>query len=141
MRGSASADREYRRSLCRASERRLARDSATSCLVGQSFSNRSPERGVRTSKIVEAKPLAVIVSEIELGSVAVQVRLTDVEVTAEHTALEDREEVLNRVGVPEGRTDIQFDGILDNLASKPRERAIKKTPRYRRSRAQGESER
>jgi hypothetical protein len=37
----------------------------------------------------------------------------------------------------------QFDRILDKVASKPRERAraIKKTPRSKRSRGQGESER
>lgn len=31
----------------------------------------------------------------------------------------------------------QFDRILDKLASKPRERVIKKTPRYRHSRESG----
>ena len=48
---------------------------------------------------VTPKRGAAIVAEIELGKVAVQVRFAAMLIDADHAALEDREHVLDRVGV------------------------------------------
>jgi hypothetical protein len=110
-RGSSIIDRLRRRLGC-ASERRFARPAATSCFVSQPLAFGADESGVGTCQIVEAKPFAVVVSEIELGSIAMQVRLADVEIAAVNAALEDREEVFDRIGVPESGAHVFLGAVV-----------------------------
>src|SRR4051812_45943535 len=67
--------------------------------------------------VIDAKPLAVVVSEVELGSVAMQMHLADVEVATVNAALEDREEVLDGVRVPEVGADIFFGAVVDGAVT------------------------
>lgn len=50
--------------------------------------------------------LAGVVTEIELSGVALQMRFADMVINADDPALEDGEEVFNRIGVEIGRTAI-----------------------------------
>jgi hypothetical protein len=73
------------------SERRLARDSATRRRIGQALALCADEDAICSLEIVDAERDPVVVPEIELGSVAVQVRLGDVEVAPIDSAFQDAE--------------------------------------------------
>ena len=53
--------------------------------------------------VFDAESRAAVVAEIELGEVAVQVGLAAMLIDAVHAALEDREHVLDGVGVDDRR--------------------------------------
>ena len=112
-RGSPIADRARRRRLGRASERRFARE------FGDETSHRSgacPSRQQARDprvQVIDTERDPVVLPEIELGSIAMQVRFAHVKVAAEHAALEDRKEVFDRVGMPELRPDIFLDRVVD----------------------------
>ena len=56
--------------------------------------------------------LAGVVAEIELCGVAAKVRFREVMVGADHAALEDREEVFDRIGVLEAARGDIFAGAV-----------------------------
>ena len=96
-RGSAGA-----RDRLRLSEGRRRRTPCErSCFVRQPLALRAEDGAISAGLIVDAEADPVVVSEIEFGRVAVQVRFADVEIAAVDAALEDRKEILDRVGVPE----------------------------------------
>jgi hypothetical protein len=70
------------------------------------------DRAVGALFVPDPEPGPVVVAEIELGRIAADVRLADVEVAAVDAALEDREEVLDGVGVPEDAPDILLGTVV-----------------------------
>jgi hypothetical protein len=64
--------------------------------MGQALALDALEGEVRALAIAEVFD---VVTKIELGGVAVQMALSHVVIGADHAALEDRKEVLDRVGV------------------------------------------
>ena len=97
-RGSFARDRPF---MGRALERRLACDSATRRRIGQAFALYAEKRAIGSFKIVNPESDPVVVSKIELGSVAMQMGLGDVKIAAVDPALEDREIIFGGVCVPE----------------------------------------
>src|SRR4051794_3070065 len=82
-RGS-SCDESDRRRLRRSSERRRLKPLlATSCFVGQSLALDAGQRAVGAGQIVDAELGARVVSEIELGEIAVEMLFLDVLVDAD----------------------------------------------------------
>src|SRR5262245_28241772 len=61
---------------------------AMSCFVGQPLALGTLDRNRRSLRVVNAEPLAIIHSEIELGQVPVQVLLIDALIGADKAALE-----------------------------------------------------
>lgn len=101
------------RFLAPALERGLARNSATRRRIGQALAPRADQCAISALQVVDPSRNPVVVPKIELSGIAVQVRLADVEVAAEHGALEDAEKVLDRVGMPKGSTDVFLDRVID----------------------------
>ena len=97
-RGSASTGAGRRRFSER---RRSGATRETSRSVGQPLALCPEQRAIGAGHVVNAKADPVVVPEIELGCIPMQVLLADVEVAAINAALEDRKEVLDRIGVPE----------------------------------------
>src|SRR5262249_3913439 len=62
--------------------------------------------------------LAMVIHEIAFGSVAVQVRLRNVEIAAKNRSLEDREIIFDRIGVPEISANIFLDRVIDPAMSR-----------------------
>jgi hypothetical protein len=100
--------------------RRQRRNAAACCCsvlgcvsppIGQTLANRPHEGRVSALGIVH---LAGVVAEVELGGVSSKVRLAHVVIGADHAALEDRKEVLDRVAVlePAGR-DVLAGAVID----------------------------
>jgi hypothetical protein len=89
----------------------------TSCSIGQPLPLGTDYRAVGTLQIVNSERDSVVVPEIELGSVAMQMCLANVEIAAVDTALEDREEVLDRVGVPERASDVFLRTVVDRAVA------------------------
>src|SRR6516162_7656554 len=77
----------------------FALPSATSCFVGQPLTLDALDRAISTSGIVNTKSDSVAIAEIELGEVAVKVRLADVEITPVDPAFQQREEAFDGVDV------------------------------------------
>jgi hypothetical protein len=71
----------------------------TSPPIGQALALDAAQRRVGTGRVIHAEGGAVIVSEVELGEVAMEVFLAAMMVDATHPALENAEEALERVGV------------------------------------------
>ena len=69
----------------------------------------------RTGLIVHAFGDTIIVAKIKFRKVAVQMLLADVMVSANNAALQDREMVLNGVGVPDLGADILVGAVIDGL--------------------------
>ena len=93
----------------------------TSCSIGEPLALGPYERPIGAGLIVDAEPNSVVVPEIELGRVAMQVRLADVEVAAVDPALEDREVVFGGVGVPKRTPHVFLRGVINGTV--PRELA------------------
>jgi hypothetical protein len=89
----------------------------TSCSIGEPLPRGADDRAIGTLQIVDAKCDPVAVPKIELGSVAVQVRLAYMEIAAIDAALEDREEVLDGVGMPEDAADIFLGTVIDRAVA------------------------
>ena len=118
-RGSGlKVDRERRRLSV---GRRRVPPRETSCSIGEPLALGTYERAIGAGLIVNAEPNSVVVPEIELGRVAMQVRLADVEVAAVDPALEDREVVFGGVGVPKRTTHVFLRGVINGTV--PRELA------------------
>src|SRR5438552_5067065 len=73
--------------------------SATSRSIGEPLSLGTDQGACRAVEIIDAERGAVVVPEIELGEVAVKVRLANVEIAAVNPALQNRKEILGGVGV------------------------------------------
>ena len=71
--------------------------------IGEAFASNALERNVRALVV---RVFAGIITEIELRRVAMQVGLAQVVIGADHAALEDGEEVFDRVGVEHAMTAI-----------------------------------
>src|SRR5579863_3918488 len=84
----------------------------TSRSIGQALSLGADQRTISAGYIVDAKRDPVVVAEIELGRVAMQVRLADVEIAAVDPALEDAKKVFDRVGVPERGAHIFLGAVV-----------------------------
>ena len=126
-RGSAGVARGRRRLSER---RRRFAPRERSCFVGESLALCTDEHAIGAHLIIDTERDPVVVPEIKLGRIAMQVRLADVEVTAVDAALEDRKEVLDRVGVPESGPNIFLGGMIDGpvagelIAHRPADRSI-----------------
>ena len=70
-----------------------------SCLIGEPLALRAGQCEIGALHVVDAKPDAMRVTEVELVQIPLQVRLRDVLVDAVNAALEDREIAFNGVGV------------------------------------------
>ena len=83
-------------------ERRVRAGAAreTSCFVSQPLALCANQRAIGAGHVIDAQGDPVVVAEIKFRRVAMQVLFADVEVAAVYAALEDREEILDRVGVP-----------------------------------------
>jgi hypothetical protein len=110
-RGSPLDGRDRLR-LWRASERRLARPSATRRRIGQALALHTEERAISPFQIINSESDSIVVSEIELGGVTVQMSLGDVEITAVDSALQDREIIFGSVGVPEIGADVFLGAVV-----------------------------
>ena len=114
-RGSGlKVDRERRRLSV---GRRVFAPRETSCSIGQPLALGADNRAVGARLVIDAERDPVVVAEIELGRVAMQMRLADVEIAAVDPALEDREEVFDRVGMPERSADIFLGAVVDGAVS------------------------
>src|SRR6516165_7456607 len=91
--------------------RRLA-PRKTSCSIGEPLALGASNSASGAFQIVDSECDPVVVSEIELGSVAMQVRLADVEIAAVHATLNDREEILDRIGMPECGADVLLGAMV-----------------------------
>ena len=109
-RGSSGAERKRRRL---SEGRRFWAPRETSRSIGKPLALDATQQAIGASLIVDSERDAVVVAEIELCCVAVQVRLANVEIATVDAALEDREEVLDRIGVPECSTDILLRRMVD----------------------------
>src|ERR1700730_14520754 len=99
-------DDRGRRLPDRALDRRHARPGATSCFVGQPLADNTANYAISALNVIDAKSDPVVVSEIELGSVAMKMGLGNVEIAPVDAALEDGKVVFGGVGVPEIGADI-----------------------------------
>jgi hypothetical protein len=70
-----------------------------SCLIRETLSSKAPQREIGAGFIVNAKGNAGILAEIKLSQIAVKVLCVDVLIDANQTALQDRKETFERVGV------------------------------------------
>jgi hypothetical protein len=84
-----------------------------SCFVRQPLALGADDGAISSGLIVDSERNAIVVPEIELGRVAMQMRFADVEIATIDAAFEDREEVLDRVGVPEGSPHVLLRGVVD----------------------------
>lgn len=82
--------------------------------IGEPLADDTLEGIGRPFGIVHAKGNPVVVSEVELGKVAVQMLLADMVEGAGDAALQDREVTLDGVGVNVA-TDIFLDAVVDGL--------------------------
>jgi hypothetical protein len=89
----------------------------TSCSISEPLAFGADDRAVGSGDIINPERDSVVVPEIELGSVAMQMCLANVEIAAVDTALEDREEVLDRVGVPERASDVFLRTVVDRAVA------------------------
>jgi hypothetical protein len=103
---------QERRFLRRALERRLALDSATRRRIGQPLALRADERTIGAFEVVDPERDPVVVPEVELGGVAVQMGLGDMEIAAVDPALEDREVIFGSIGVPEIGADVLLSAVV-----------------------------
>jgi hypothetical protein len=71
----------------------LGSEPQTSCLIGQPLAFRAFDGAIGALQIVDAEGDSVVEPEIELGGVAMQMRLANMEIGAVDAAFEDREEV------------------------------------------------
>src|SRR5258708_39956759 len=83
-----------------------------SCSIGEPLAFDSFQCAIGALFIVDPKRDPVVVSEIELGSVPMQVSLADVEITAVNPAFEDAEVIFDRVGVPEVGADVFLGAVV-----------------------------
>ena len=72
---------------------------SVSYLIRQALANDTMQRNARAVRVIEAKRNAVIITELELGKVAVQMLFAAVLEHTFHAALEDAEIALNRVAM------------------------------------------
>lgn len=86
---------------------------AESCSIGQPFAFHPDERAIGAGQIVDAEAGAVVVAKVELCRVAMQMRFGDMEIATEQAAFEDREEVFDRVGVPEHRAHVFLGAVIN----------------------------
>jgi len=110
-RGSVAAGRGLRR-LGRALERRLTRPSATRRRIGEPLPLDAQKSAVGSFQIIDSKRNPVVVHEVALGSVAMQMRLADVEIAAVNRPLEDAEITFDRVRVPEIGADVFLGTVV-----------------------------
>jgi len=75
----------------------------------------------------------MVVPEIKLSSVAMQMGFTDVMIDAVDPTLEDREEIFDRVGMPEVGTDIFLGAVIDGAVGRRTFRRSLDRPSSRRS--------
>lgn len=107
--------RRKRRAFC------LAVTGFVSPPIRQALADDALEQLVGAGAIIDAKGLALVVAEVEFGEIALQVLRRHVVVRADDPALEDRKEVLNRVGVVEAaRADVFFGRVPSRMASRMR---------------------
>ena len=59
----------------------------------------------------------MVVAEIELGGVAVQMGFGNVVIRSDDPALEDREVIFDRVGVPELRANVFLGAVVDGAVA------------------------
>ena len=90
---------------------------ATNCSIGQPLADGTPQRDIGTACIVHAQTGAVVVSEIELGGVAVQVMLGTMLGDADHPAFEHAVEAFGGVGVDIAVPDIFAAAMGDEIVS------------------------
>ena len=86
----------------------------TSCFIGQPLALDALQGAVSTGHVIYPEPFPVGVPEIELGQIAMQMRLADMEVAAGDAALQDREIVFNAVGMGMA-ADIFLGTVVHNL--------------------------
>jgi hypothetical protein len=116
-RGSARVDDRERHFLRYTSERRRDWPSATRRRIGQALALCPDESAIRPLEVVDPERDPVVVSEVELGGVAVQMRLADVKVAAVDPTLEDREIIFGSVGVPEEGADVFLGAVVHGTVS------------------------
>src|SRR5262249_17726962 len=90
----------------------LRGDLLTSCSIGEPLSLYSFQSAIGAFQIINSEGDPVVVTKVKFGGVAVEMRLGNVEIAAVNAALEDREEVLDRVGVPEIGTNVLLSRMV-----------------------------
>lgn len=98
-------------------ERRGAPFGEISRRIGQALTLGTNKRAVGAGQIVNAERDPVVMPEVEFGCIAMKVLLTDVKIAAIDAALEDRKEVLDRVGMPECGPHIFLGGVVDGAVA------------------------
>ena len=86
---------------------------ATNPSIGQALANDTGDAALHAFGIVDAQAFAVAVAIVKLNKVTLQMLRADVVERADDTALEDREEVFDRVGVMEERADVLLLRMVD----------------------------
>lgn len=67
----------------------------------------------RTFPIVDAKARTIVVTEVELGAVAIKMLLADMVIGSDDATLKDREIILSRVDVDEAsQTNVFVSGVV-----------------------------
>src|SRR5579863_7929730 len=79
--------------------RRIERDLATSCFVGQPLALCADQRAIGTGLVVVSHLDPIVVAEIKFCEISVEVLLFNVLINTDQAALEDREEAFEGVGV------------------------------------------
>lgn len=85
-----------------------------SCFIGQPLASRALHGDCGALHVIDAKPNAVVHSEIKFGQIAVKVLGIDVLIDADKPALEDREKALKSVGVHVAARPFEF-GMINAL--------------------------
>jgi len=80
--------------------------------IGQALAFYADQSGIGTGEIVKAEPFPMVVDKIALGGVTVQMGFRNMEVAAVDRAFEDREVVLDRIGVPEIGADVFLGRVI-----------------------------
>lgn len=90
----------------------LGGNGAINCSIGQALADHAEQRYVSAHFIIDSELYASVLTEIELGEIAVQMALIHVLIDTDQTALEDREEAFKRVRV-DVATDVFALGVID----------------------------
>ena len=90
-------------------------NSDSSCPIGQPLADDAPYRRFGALLIIETECGTGIVPEIKFSGVAVQMPLVAMLIDADHAALEDAVEALNRVGA-DLAASVFLRGVMDRAA-------------------------
>src|SRR5216684_2863220 len=91
-RGSSLAGRLRHQSRRPSERRRIKRDLATSCFVGEPFAPSPYQSPIGAGLVVKPHLDPIVVAEVELGEVSVEVLLLNVLINTDQATLEDRKE-------------------------------------------------